>query len=311
MTTTLTRTSASPTSAPAPRRRRLSVGRTAAWTYIVGFLFVTLFPFYWIVRTAFSDNYALSTNPGSLLPVGFSFDAFKRVLGLATRAEALAAGGSGADIDVLLGVRNSLVYAGSVTICVVFFSAIAAYAFSRLQWRGRNLTFSVLLLALMVPGILTMLPNFLLIKNLGLYDTFGGLILPGALFSAFNIFFLRQFMLGLSNEVEEAALIDGAGPLRVMFGITLPMTIGPITTLVVLTFIGTWNEYFWPLLSTNSPEIAPLTLLLGVFQQSSPQSQPDFTGLMAATLVAALPMLALFMVFGKRIVSSIGFTGIK
>lgn len=311
MTSTLTRTPTRPTSAPAPRRRRPSVGRTAAWTYVVGFLFVTLFPFYWIIRTAFSDNYALSTNPGSLLPVGFSLDAFKRVLGLATRSEALAAGGSGADIDVLLGVRNSLVYASSVTICVVFFSAIAAYAFSRLQWRGRNLTFSVMLLALMVPGILTMLPNFLLIKNLGLYDTFGGLILPGALFSAFNIFFLRQFMLGLSNEVEEAALIDGAGPLRVMFGITLPMTIGPITTLVVLTFIGTWNEYFWPLLSTNSPEIAPLTLLLGVFQQSSPQSQPDFTGLMAATLVAALPMLALFMVFGKRIVSSIGFTGIK
>lgn len=118
-------------------------------------------------------------------------------------------------------------------------------------------------------------------------------------------------MLGLPSEVDEAALIDGAGPLRVMLGITLPMTSGPITTLTILTFIGTWNEYFWPLLSTNSPEVQPLTLMLGVFQQSSPQSQPDFTGLMAATLVAALPMLLIFMVFGKRIVNSIGFTGIK
>lgn len=155
-----------PSGQPSRPRRRFSIGRTAAWTYIVVFLFITLFPFYWIVRTAFSDNYALSTNPGSLLPVGFSLEAFRRVFGLATRAEALAAGGSGAEVNILLGVRNSLIYAGILTICVVFFSAIAAYAFSRLQWRGRNFVFSILLLALMVPGILTMLPNFLLIKNL-------------------------------------------------------------------------------------------------------------------------------------------------
>jgi ABC-type glycerol-3-phosphate transport system permease component len=293
------------------RRKRFSLGRTVAWGYIWVFLFITIFPFYWIVRTAFSDNYALSSDPASPLPVGFTLSAFERVLGLATRAEALAAGGSGVEINLLLSVRNSLIYAGIMTACVVFFSAIAAYAFSRLQWRGRELVFSILLLALMVPGILMMLPNFLLIKNLGLYDSFAGLILPGALFSAFNIFFLRQFMLGLSNEVEEAALIDGAGPLKVMFRITLPMTSGPITTLVILTFIGTWNEYFWPLLSTNSPNVQPLTLVLGVFQQASPQSQPDFAGLMAATLIAALPMLLLFVAFGKRIVNSIGFSGIK
>lgn len=282
-----------------------------AWAYIVGFLFITLFPFYWIIRTAFSDNSALSTNPASPFPVGFSFSAFERVLGLASRTDAIAAGGSGVEINILLAVRNSILYASVLTVCVVFFSMIAAYAFSRLQWRGRDLVFSTLLLALMVPGILTLLPNFLLIKNLGIYDTFAGLILPGALFSAFNIFFLRQFMLGLSNEVEEAALIDGAGPMKVMFKITLPMTSGPITTLLILTFIGTWNEYFWPLLSTNSPEVQPLTLVLGVFQQASPQSQPDFAGLMAATLVAALPMLLLFVAFGKRIVNSIGFSGIK
>ncbi|MFZ4892858.1 carbohydrate ABC transporter permease [Plantibacter sp. Mn2098] len=293
------------------RKKKFSIGRAAAWTYIVGFLLVTVFPFYWIVRTAFSNNYALSTDPSSLLPVGFSFDAFARVLGFASRAEALAAGGSGASLDIPLYLRNSVIYAGSLTAIVVLSSVLAAYAFARLRWKGRNLVFSILLTALMVPGILTLLPNFILVNDLGLINTFAALILPGALFSAFNIFFLRQFMLGLSSEVEEAALIDGAGPLTIMFRITLPMTSGPVVTLSILTFIGTWNDYFWPLLVGNDPSVRPLTLALGVFQQASPQSQPDFAGLMAATLVAAVPMLLLFVIFGKKIVNSIGFSGIK
>jgi len=298
---------------PAPQRRRfkISAGRTIAWTYVVLFLAVTIFPFYWILRTALSDNFALSTDPSSLLPVGFSFSAFERVLGLATRAEAIAAGGSGASLDIPLFLRNSLIYAGLATACMVFFSAIAAYAFARLQWRGRDLVFSILLTALMVPGILLLLPNFVLIKDLGWYNTFLGLIAPNALFAAFNIFFLRQFMLGLSNEVEEAALIDGAGPVKLMFRITFPMTSGPLVTLGILTFIATWNDYFWPLLVANDPSVRPLTLALGVFQQAAPQVQPDFAGLMAATLIAAFPMLLLFVVFGRRIVNSLGFTGIK
>ncbi|MFC5834727.1 carbohydrate ABC transporter permease [Nonomuraea insulae] len=299
------------TATPPGRGRRLSIGRAVAWVYIAGFLLVTIFPFYWIVRTALSSNFALSTDPASMLPVGFSLDAFERVLGLTSQAEALAQGGSGASLDIPLFVRNSVIYAGLLTFLVVTCSTFAAYAFARLQWPGRNLVFSILLAGLMVPGILMLLPNFVLINDLGLVNTFAGLMLPGALFSAFNIFFLRQFMLGLSREVEEAALIDGAGRLKLMFRITLPMMAGPLTTLSVLTFIGTWNDYFWPLLVANDPQVRPLTLALGVFQQASPQTQPDFAGLMAATLVAAVPMLLLFVIFGKRIVSSIGFSGIK
>jgi multiple sugar transport system permease protein len=137
------------------------------------------------------------------------------------------------------------------------------------------------------------------------------MILPGAFFSAFNIFFLRQFMLGLSREVEEAALMDGAGPLKVFWRITLPMTTAPMTTLALLTFINTWNDYFWPLLVTNDDSVRPLTLGLAIFKQSSPQASIDWSGLMSATLVAAIPMLLLFVIFGKRIINSIGFTGTK
>ncbi|MCU1577650.1 MAG: carbohydrate transporter permease, partial [Leifsonia sp.] len=185
------------------------------------------------------------------------------------------------------------------------------YAFARLHWRGRDVMFNLFLGALMVPGILTLLPNFVFTKELGLLNTFAGMLLPTALFSAFNIFFLRQFMIGLSTETEEAALIDGAGRIRVFFRVTLPMSSGPLFTLTILGFITAWNDYFWPLLVTSDDSVRPLTLALAVFKQSSPQAAPDWAGLMAATLVAALPMLILFMVFGKRIVNSIGFTGIK
>jgi len=294
-----------------PAGRRIPVGRILAWAYIVVVLFITIFPFYWMLRTALSNNYNLDTNPSSPLPVGFTLGAFKRALGLASQSESIAQGGSGASLDFPLYLRNSLIYASVLTACIVFFSAMAAYAFARLHWRGRNLMFSIFLAALMIPGILTLLPNFVLVKNLGLTNSFAGMILPGALFSAFNIFFLRQFMLGLSSEVEEAATIDGAGPLRVFFRIVLPMCAAPIATLCLLTFINTWNDYFWPLMVTTDDSVRPLTLALAVFKQSSPNTAVDWAGLMAATLIAAAPMLLLFVLFGRRIVNSIGFTGIK
>lgn len=310
MTATVPRTTAAPP-AVARGRRRFSIGRAVAWIYLGIVLLVTIFPFYWILRTALSDNFALLTDPASLLPVGFTLGPFNRVLGLATTEESIAEGGSGATIEIGHFLLNSLIYATLSTVLIVFFSTLAAYAFSRLRWRGRELMFGLFLTALMVPGILTLLPNFVLVKELGLLNTYAGMILPTALFSAFNIFFLRQFMLGLSTETEEAALIDGAGRVRVLFQITLPMTSGPIVTLSILGFIAAWNDYFWPLLVTSDETVQPLTLALAVFKQSSPQAQPDWAGLMAATLVAALPMLVLFMVFGKRIVNSIGFSGIK
>ncbi|MCI0158828.1 carbohydrate ABC transporter permease [Leifsonia shinshuensis] len=297
---------------PARRpRKRPTVGPTIAWTYLVVIVLITVFPFYWMLRSALSNNFAMIANPSSPLPVGFTFGPFLRVLGLEDSKEAIAQGGSGATVQILHYLLNSVVYATVSTVLIVFFSLIAAYAFARLQWRGRELVFSLFLAALMVPGILTLLPNFVLIKELGLLNSFAGMILPGALFSAFNIFFLRQFMLGLSTEIEEAALLDGAGKLRILFTLTVPMTSGPIITLSILGFIGVWNDYFWPLLVTTDSSVQPLTLGLAVFKQSSPQTMPDWAGLMAATLVAALPMLILFMVFGKRIVNSIGFSGLK
>ncbi|MFG3023173.1 carbohydrate ABC transporter permease [Streptomyces sp. NPDC048254] len=300
-----------PKRSPRTSTRRFSPGRAVAWIYLGVIVLVTLFPFYWILRTALSNNYKLATNPSSPLPVGFTWGAFERVLGLASTAEAQAQGGSGATLDIALYLRNSVIYASVQTALIVLISAAAAYAFSRLHWRGRDLVFNILISALMVPSVFTLLPNFVLVKDLGLTDTFAGLILPGGLFQAFTLFFLRQFMLGLSSEVEEAAIIDGAGPLRIFFRIILPMSTAPIATVSLLMFVNAWNDYFWPLLIANDQNVQPLTLALGVFKQSSPQAAPDWAGLMAAALIAALPMLLLFVAFGKRIVNSIGFSGLK
>jgi multiple sugar transport system permease protein len=167
------------------------------------------------------------------------------------------------------------------------------------------------MLGLMIPAIFTLLPNFVLIKQLGLVDTLLGIALPSMLMTPFAVFFLRQFFLVISKEVEEAALIDGASKVRVFFRLILPMSTAPIATLAILTYISTWNEYFWALMVSYTDNSRVLTVALGVFKSQTPQTGPDWSGLMAATLVAALPMLLLFMVFAKRIVNSIGFSGIK
>ena len=291
--------------------RQVSVRRAVAWVLLFILLIVTLFPFYWMLRTAFSDNTQLPGHPNSLLPVETTLGAFKRVLGLSSIEEAQAQGGSGAAVNFWLYLRNSLVVATITTVCQVFFSAMAAYAFARLRWPGRDKVFAVFLAALMVPPIFTTLPNFVLIKNLGLLNSFAGIILPGAFMTPFAIFFLRQFFLGINRELEEAAMIDGAGHRRIFFGMIIPLSAAPIATLAILTYINSWNDYFWPLLVGQQENVRVLTVALGVFRSQTPQGGPDWAGLMAATLIAALPMIILFLAFAKRITNSIGFSGIK
>jgi multiple sugar transport system permease protein len=297
--------------APPQPRRRLNRGRALAWAFMVLVVLISLFPFYWMLRTALSSNNAIYAGSNSLLPVQFSWGGFERVFGLQTGEEALAAGGSGQAINFPRYLINSIVVSTLITAGQVFFCAMAAYAFARLQWRHREKVFAFFLAGLMIPAIFTLLPNFVLIKNLGLVDNLLGIALPGMLMTPFAVFFLRQFFLGISREVEEAALIDGASKTRVFFSLIIPMSMAPITTLAILTYITSWNDYFWPLMVSYTDQSRVLTVALGVFKSQTPQTGPDWSGLMAATLVAALPMLIIFAVSAKRIVNSIGFSGIK
>ncbi len=291
--------------------RRLNVGKALAWTFMILVILVSLFPFYWMLRTALSSNNALYAGSDSLLPVQTSGGGFERVFGLQTGQEAIDAGGAGQAINFWRYLFNSVVVSTLVTVGQVFFSAMAAYAFARLQWRHREKVFAFFLAGLMIPAIFTLLPNFVLIKQLGLVDNLLGIALPTMFMTPFAVFFLRQFFLGISREVEEAALMDGASKVRVFFRLILPMSVAPVTTLAILTYIASWNEYFWALMVSYTDKSRVLTVALGVFKSQTPQTGPDWSGLMAATLVAALPMLVLFMLFAKRIVNSIGFSGIK
>ncbi|SCK38209.1 carbohydrate ABC transporter membrane protein 2, CUT1 family (TC 3.A.1.1.-) [Streptomyces sp. WMMB 714] len=293
-------------------RRPLSWGRVLAWVAMGAITVLTLFPFYWMLRTALSTNTALAQAPASPLPVDFSFGGFLRVFGLQSTEEALAEGGAGGSLDFWRYLANSVLVATLVTFCQMLFASMAAYAFARLRWRGRDAAFGFLLGGLMIPAVFTLLPNFVLIKEAGLVDSLFGITMPMVFMTMpFAVFFLRQFFLGISHEVEEAALIDGAGRVRVFFQLVLPMSAAPIATLSILTYITAWNEYFWPLMVSYSGSSRVLTVALSIFRAQTPQTGTDWAGLMAATFVAALPMVVLFALLAKRIVNSIGFSGIK
>jgi multiple sugar transport system permease protein len=300
-----------PSPADEPVRAGFNIGRALAWTFMVLVIVVSLFPFYWMLRTALSSNNALYAGSDSLLPVQPSWGGFQRVFGIQTGQAAIDAGGAGQPVAFWQYLLNSIIVATLITAGQIFFSAMAAYAFARLQWRHREKWFAFFLGGLMIPTIFTLLPNFVLIKQLGLVDTVFGIALPSMLMTPFAVFFLRQFFLGISSEVEEAALIDGASKTRVFFRLIIPMSSAPIVTLSILTYIAAWNDYFWPLMVSYTDRSRVLTVALGVFKSQTPQTGPDWAGLMAATLVAALPMLLLFFFFAKRIVNSIGFSGIK
>jgi multiple sugar transport system permease protein len=294
-----------------PRGRRLSAGRIVAWVVMAAIVLVTLLPFYWILRTALSTNTALAANPGDPLPVDLTTGGFERALGLQSTKEAIAQGGSGGGLKFWRYLLNSVLVSTLITVCQIFFSAMAAYAFSRLRWRGRDRVFGLFLAGLMVPAIFTLLPNFVLIKQLHLVDTLLGIALPTMFMTPFAVFFLRQFFMNVPREVEEAALLDGAGKVLVFFRVLLPMAATPVLTLGVLTYITSWNDYFWPLMVSYSDSSRVLTVALAIFRAQTPQTGYDWSGLMAATLIAALPMLVLFGCFARRIVSTISFTGLK
>jgi multiple sugar transport system permease protein len=304
--TTTTTTRVRPTG-----RRPLSPGRILAWTAMGAIVLVTLLPFYWILRTALSTNSGLAAHASDPLPVNPTGTGFARALGLESTKDAIAQGGAGGGLKFWRYLLNSVIVSTLVTVCQIFFSAMAAYAFARLRWRGRDKVFALFLAGLMVPTIFTLLPNFVLIKELGLIDNLLGIALPTMFMTPFAVFFLRQFFMNVPREVEEAALLDGAGKVRIFFRVLLPMASTPVLTLAVLTYITSWNDYFWPLMVSYSDNSRVLTVALAIFRAQTPQSGVDWSGLMAATLIAALPMLALFGFFARRIVSTISFTGIK
>jgi multiple sugar transport system permease protein len=211
-------------------------GRIFAWAAMGALLFVSLFPFYWMIRTALSTNADLVTGNNALAPVDPTTLNLKQVLGLASAQELADAGTqTSADVNFFTALRNSVIVCTLITIGQVTFCAMAAYAFARLKFPGRDKLFFLYLTAMMIPPIFTLIPNFVLIKNLGWLNSYAGIVAPFFLMTPFAVFFLRQFFLGISKEVEEAALLDGAGRWKIFRQLIMPMAAAPLATLAVLT----------------------------------------------------------------------------
>ncbi len=225
---------------------------------------------------------------------------------------------------------NSLLVAGLVTLGQVVTSALAAFAFARLRFRGRDALFLAYLATMMVPGAVTMIPTFVLLKNLpdvlnGLFatewfsrqlsvggtvcgvDSYFALIVPRC-FSAYGTFMLRQFFLGIPRELEEAALLDGCGPVGVLRHVVLPLARPALATLGIFTFMWAWGDFFWPLIVTRSDEIKTLPLLLQTFQGSY---GARWSLLMAASVMGLLPMLAVFLLGQRHFIEGIKLGAVK
>jgi multiple sugar transport system permease protein len=295
----------------APRKRSFSPGRAAAWIALGLMLLITVTPLWMVVKTALMHSTDLYTESDRLLPTAPTLDNFKRVLGMMTQEESRARGGSGAEINFLRALGNSLVFTGTIVVLQVSCAAMAAYAFARLRFPGRNTLFALFVGSMMVPGVVTFIPNFILIKDLGLLNTMVGMVAPFCLMQGFSVFFLRQFFLSIPRDLEEAALLDGASYFYIFIHVVLPLSITPLATIGMLTGINMWNEFFWPYLVAKDEMQQVLPVALQTFKSQTAQGQPDWTGLMAATAITVMPTILLLVVLGRRVVESVQFSGGK
>lgn len=252
-------------------------------------------PVYWLILTSVTDpKYAFSLPPG-WIPTHLSFDSYVTAF---------------SRIPYATQILNSIIVTASVVIAELVITAMAAFAFARLRFRGRGLLFVVFLVALMIPGQVTVIPIFILLRTLGLLDSLPGVILPNlAAVFVFGTFFLRQHFLTMPDELEDAARIDGAGPWRTLVSIFLPLS-GPVLAAIsIFAALGTWNDFFWPNLVLTSP--SKMTIPLGlVYLQSGLAGAPAVV-VFAAMATITVPLLVLFLVAQESITRGIALAGVS
>lgn len=200
---------------------------------------------------------------------------------------------------------NSLLVATTVTIFQILISSLAAYAFARLRFRGRETLFLLYLATLMIPFPVTLIPNFLIVKNLGWYDTYLALIVP-SLFSVFSTFLLRQYYRGIPLDLDEAARMDGASSFRIWWQVVVPLSGPVLATLAIFTFQGSWNDFLWPLVVTTSERVRTIPLGLSMFVG---QYSTAWNLLMAGAVIALLPVLIIYIVGQNWFVKGITLSG--
>jgi multiple sugar transport system permease protein len=268
--------------------------RWAIWGLLVIGALVMAFPVYWILVTALTPGGQSQSGEFYLWPSRPTLDNF---------AEAFASQPVGQ------WIVNSIVIAGIGTVITVVVALLAGYAFAKFSFRGRNVLFGAFLVTIVIPAQVTLVPSFLVVVNLRLVDTIWAVILPRAA-DAIAIFIARQFMLKIPDALLEAARIDGAGELTIFRRVVLPMSGPLIGVLVILGFMGKWNDFLWPLITLQGTENLTLPVALSSMQSSGIFDNP-WGPIMAIAFLSLLPLLIVFLLFQRTFVQGIASTGMK
>lgn len=253
---------------------------------------VTVFPFLWMILTSLKTNGEAVLIPPTIFPAKPTLTAYAEVFEVIPFENVLV---------------NSFVSTIIIVLAQVLFCSMAAYAFARLSFPGKNFLFILILSVLMVPGQIFLIPQYLIIMKMGLLDSMGGLVLP-SLFSAFGTFLMRQFFMTIPKELEEAARIDGCSRFRIYWNIMLPLVKPGTVSLVIFTAKYAWNNFMWPMIVTTSPEKMTLPPALSTLAGAHVTKYPPQ---MAGAVLAVLPILILYIIFQKQFIEGVSRAGVK
>lgn len=275
-----------------PRRSDRRWTRRSTILFVVGVVLalLTIFPLAYLVLSSFKPADEIYSS--ALLPTNWTLDNIVYVF---------------REVPFARYLFNSFLVSAIITVVALLFHSMAAYALARLRFKGREAIFLVIFSTLLVSLPVVLIPSFLVARTLGLLDNYGGLIIP-PLFSAFGIFLLRQFYMSLPDELEEAALVDGASYWRIYWNVVLPLSRPILAALAVFFFLANWNSFVWPLTITSNPDLRVVQVGISTFQQQYGSSQQY---IVAASTIAAIPTLLLFFFFQKQITESIKTSGFK
>jgi multiple sugar transport system permease protein len=260
----------------------------------IGAIFMVA-PLLWMFSTSLKSKEDVFALPPVWIPETISFGKYTEIWDMG---------------PLLSGIGNSLIVAVTVTVIGTFTSSLAAFAFSKLHFAGKNKIFILLFASVMIPYPVIMIPQFIMFSKIGWVDSLLPLIIPGLFGNLFMIFFLRQFLTSIPNSIIEAAKIDGCSYFQIFYKIIFPLIKPAVAAQLILWFMGIWNDYLGPILYLNSPEKQTLQLVIANFNASY-AIQSDYPLIMAASMVALLPMLIVFIIFQKQIIESIAISGVK